>query len=216
MAETKPAKSKPSHPTYLEMAKEAIVSLADKKGSSVPAIQTYIAGKYNLEAEVVRQHLKPALAKGLESGTFVRPKNSDAKGYTGRFKVDKAKSAEEAKAKAKKEKEKLAKEKQALKKAAAGKSPKAKKKAVSASGEKAKKKVEKKKTPSKTKKTAAKAEKKPKAAKVLFVCKLNLDLLKLKKQIVFNCLRLLIFGVTYLPQYCIIAKCTHYRWTDLL
>lgn len=110
-AAAKKAKPKPNHPTYLEMAKDAISSLADKKGSSVPAIQSYIAGKYNLDTEIVRTHLKPALAKGLETGALVRPKNSDAKGYTGRFKVDKTKANEELKAKKQKEKEKLANEK---------------------------------------------------------------------------------------------------------
>ena len=167
MADTKAPKAKATHPTYLEMAKDAIVSLADKKGASVPAIQSYIVGKYSLEADTVKQHLKPALAKGLENGTFARPKNSDAKGYTGRFKVDKVKSTEEAKAKAKKEKDKLNKEKVAVKKAAGQKSPK--KKAGVAKGKTTAKAT--KKSPTKAKKPAAKAEKKPKAAKVLFVCR---------------------------------------------
>lgn len=166
MAETK-TKAKATHPTYLEMAKEAIVSVGDKKGATVPAIQSYIIGKYTLDADSVKQHLKPALAKGLDNGTFVRPKNSEAKGYTGRFKVNKEKATEEAKVKAKKEK--LAKEKVAKKegteKTAAGKKPPKK----PTTGDKAKKKTTTaKKTPSKIKKPPTKA--KPKAAKVLFVC----------------------------------------------
>lgn len=114
IAATKKQRPKPTHPTYIQMAKDAISSLADRKGSSIPAIQSYIAGKYTLDADIVRTHLKPALAKGLESGMFIRPKNSDAKGYTGRFKVNKVKETDEAKAKKLKEKEKLvnAKEKQ--------------------------------------------------------------------------------------------------------
>jgi histone H1/5 len=105
-----------THPTYLEMAKEAITSLSDKKGSTVPSIQSYIAGKYAIDGDTVRIHLKPALAKGLENGTLARPKNSDAKGYTGRFKVDKAKATNEEKEKEKKKKlkEKEAKEKVCL------------------------------------------------------------------------------------------------------
>lgn len=165
MAESK-TKVKPAHPTYLEMAKEAIVSLADKKGASIPAIQSYICGKYNLDTDSVKQHLKKALEKGLTDGVLQRPKNSDAKGFTGRFKVDREKAKEEAKAKAKKEKEKLAKEKAVEKKAAvAAKSPK--KKAASADKPK---KVAKKSPAKKTKKAVSKTEKKPKAAKVLFVC----------------------------------------------
>ena len=97
------ARAKPSHPTFLQMAKEALTELAEKPGSSVPKIQTFIAEKYSLDPDSVKVHLKPALAKGLENETFVRPKNSEAKGYTGRFKLNKAKEAEEAK----KQKEKV-------------------------------------------------------------------------------------------------------------
>jgi len=103
-AAAKPKKAKANHPTYLEMAKEAIVGIGDKKGATVPAITAFIAGKYSLDVDVVRTHLKPALAKGLVEGIFARPKDSDAKGFTGRFKLDKAKATEESKAKAKKEK----------------------------------------------------------------------------------------------------------------
>ena len=111
-AEAKVAKPKPSHPTFFVMAKDAISSLGDKKGSSVPSIQTYIAGNYNLDIDVVKIHLKPALAKGIDNETFVRPKGSEAKGYTGRFKLNKVKETEEAKAKAKKEKDAAKKEKE--------------------------------------------------------------------------------------------------------
>ncbi|XP_060560266.1 late histone H1-like isoform X2 [Ruditapes philippinarum] len=167
-----------THPTYLEMAKEAITSLSDKKGSTVPSIQSYIAGKYAIDGDTVRIHLKPALAKGLENGTLARPKNSDAKGYTGRFKVDKAKATNEEKEKEKKKKlkEKEAKEKKtAAKKTATktgekktvAKKPGVKKSPTKAkAGDKAKKVVKKtagKKTPTKPKKTLV--EKKPKAAK---------------------------------------------------
>ena len=100
----KASRPKPSHPPFFEMAKVAIGALADKKGSSVQSIQTYIAGNYNLDIDFVKIRLKPALAKGIESETFVRPKGSESKGYTGRFKLNKIKQAEEAKAKAKKEK----------------------------------------------------------------------------------------------------------------
>ena len=100
----KASRPKPSHPPFFEMAKVAIGALADKKGSSVQSIQTYIAGNYNLDIDFVKIRLKPALAKGIENETFVRPKGSESKGYTGRFKLNKIKQAEEAKAKAKKEK----------------------------------------------------------------------------------------------------------------
>ncbi|KAL4239295.1 Domain in histone families 1 and 5 [Mactra antiquata] len=153
--EKKKPRPKSTHPTYLEMATEAIKSLDERKGASVPAIASFIAGKYSLDTEVVRVHLKPALAKGLEKGTLARPKNSDAKGFTGRFKVDKAKALEEEKAKKLKEKMKQAKEKAAEKKVAAKKpKPAAKKKTDKP----------KKKTPTKSPKKKV-VEKKPKAAK---------------------------------------------------
>jgi histone H1/5 len=138
-------------PTFLQMAKEALEELAEKSGSSVPRIQAYIVEKYGLEAESVKVHLKPALAKGLENETFVRPKNSEAKGYTGRFKLNKAKQAEEQKKQKEKEKAQKAKEKakdQSDKKKAA--KPAAKKRASSKS-----------KSP---KKAAAKTKKSPKKA----------------------------------------------------
>ena len=102
-APAKSSRPKPSHPSFFLMAKTAITDLADKKGSSVPSIQTYISGKYNLDIDFVKIHLKPALAKGIENKTFVRPRGSEAKGYTGRFKINKVKQLEEAKVKAKKD-----------------------------------------------------------------------------------------------------------------
>ena len=151
-SKTKVSRPKPSHPSFFEMAKAAIGSLADKKGSSVPSIQTYIAGNYNLELDFVKIHLKPALAKGIENGTFVRPKGSEAKGYTGRFKLDKAKQTEEAKAKAKKEKEASKTEKKPTKTVT-----KAKTKAKTTT--KSPKKVVKKKTPTKSTKAVPKSPK---------------------------------------------------------
>ncbi|KAH3747400.1 hypothetical protein DPMN_181826 [Dreissena polymorpha] len=109
-AAKKAPRPKPTHPTYIEMAKDAIATLAEPKGATVPAIVSFICGKHKLDVEVVKQHLKPALAKGITEGVFVRPKSSaDSKGFTGRFKLDKAKAAEEIKAKKKKEKEAQAK-----------------------------------------------------------------------------------------------------------
>ena len=163
-AEAKVAKPKPSHPTFFVMAKDAISSLGDKKGSSVPSIQTYIAGNYNLDIDVVKIHLKPALAKGIDNETFVRPKGSEAKGYTGRFKLNKVKETEEAKAKAKKEKDAAKKEKE---KAAPKQTVKktATKATKPKSAAKSPKKVVKKKPASKTaaKSPKAKAATKPKA-----------------------------------------------------
>ena len=148
-AKAKASKPKSSNPPFLVMAKDAISSLGDKKGSSVHSIQTYIAGNYNLDVDFVKIHLKPALAKGIENETFVRPKGSDAKGYTGRFKLNKVKETEEAKAKAKKEKETAKKEKEneAAKKTVKKTITKAKK---PKNDTKSPKKVVKKKTASKT------------------------------------------------------------------
>ena len=159
---TKVSKPKPSHPPFMAMAKDAISSLGDKKGSSVPSIQTYIAGNYNLDIDFVKIHLKPALAKGLENETFVRPKGSEAKGYTGRFKLNKVKETEEAKAKAKKEKEAAKKEKE-KEKAEAKKTVKKTAATKPKTATKSPKKVVKKKTPSKTATKSPKS--KTKAAK---------------------------------------------------
>ena len=159
---TKAPKEKPSRPTFLKMAQDAISSLADKKGSSVQRIQTYIAEKYNIDPDVVRVHLKPALARGLEKEIFVRPKNSDAKGYTGSFKINKTKAATEEKEKARKEKERAKKEKEKGKTKPVKKTP-VKKKTGTTTGKspKAKKAV----TISKAKKPARKSPKK--AAKAI-------------------------------------------------
>ncbi|KAK3593643.1 hypothetical protein CHS0354_025534 [Potamilus streckersoni] len=100
---TKP-KPVATHPKFIEMAMDAIIELNDKKGSSVQAIGSYIVEKYKLDPEKVKQHMKPALAKGLEQGLLVRPKGSDAKGFIGRFKIYKGKLSEENKEKKKKKK----------------------------------------------------------------------------------------------------------------
>lgn len=143
-------KAKASHPTFFLMAKEAVTELAEKTGSTVPKIQAFIVDKYELDPDSVRTHLKPALAKGLENETFVRPKGSDAKGYTGRFKLNKLKEVEEAKLKKEKEKEKAQKAKEKEKSTKVEKKPAAKTSA--------------KKTPTKSPKTkaSAKATKSPK------------------------------------------------------
>lgn len=154
----KVSRPKPSHPSFFEMAKAAISSLADKKGSSVQSIQTYIAGNYNLEIDFVKIHLKQALAKGIENETFVRPKGSDAKGYTGRFKMNKLKQTEEAKEKAKKEKAAAKKEKESGSKATK-KTASAEKVKKTKSATKSPKKVVKKKTPTKTASKAVKPSK---------------------------------------------------------
>ncbi|WAQ96461.1 H1-like protein [Mya arenaria] len=169
-AAKKPARPKPSHPTYLVMAKEAITALADRKGATVQAIVTYISGTYNLETDTVRQRLKPALARGMEEGYLVRPKDSDAKGFTGRFRLDKTKLAEEEKAKKQKEKLQAAKEKkeEAKPKAKATVAKKSPKKKADGKAVKTKAAASKaKKTPVKGKKAAAKPKvtKKPIAAK---------------------------------------------------
>ena len=145
------------------MAKTAITDLADKKGSSVPSIQTYISGKYNLDIDFVKIHLKPALAKGIENKTFVRPRGSEAKGYTGRFKINKVKQLEEAKVKAKKD----AAAKTLKKATATASKAKTKTKTTKTSATKSKtatkspKKTVKKKTPTKTTSKSPKAKAKP-------------------------------------------------------
>ncbi|KAJ8259916.1 hypothetical protein GJAV_G00174940 [Gymnothorax javanicus] len=79
---------KRSHPTTLEMVKEALKALESRKGQSAQAIRRYILEKYpSVDALRLKYMLRKALAKGLENGTLVRPANSSAKGAQGRFRL---------------------------------------------------------------------------------------------------------------------------------
>ncbi|KAJ1650040.1 hypothetical protein IWQ61_009049 [Dispira simplex] len=63
--------TRPEHPPYTDMIKEAIVTLKDRKGSSRQAIKKYIVANYTVPEDIVNRHIKAALGRGVESGLFV-------------------------------------------------------------------------------------------------------------------------------------------------
>ena len=81
-SKTKTVKTAPSHPPYLKMIQEAIVSIKDRKGATRPAIKTFLLGKYNLDdsSGTFNRVLNSTLKKGVADGTFKQPH-----GNQGRF-----------------------------------------------------------------------------------------------------------------------------------
>eukprot|EP00294_Goniomonas_avonlea_P009604 CAMPEP_0114557916 /NCGR_PEP_ID=MMETSP0114-20121206/10091_1 /TAXON_ID=31324 /ORGANISM="Goniomonas sp, Strain m" /LENGTH=207 /DNA_ID=CAMNT_0001743247 /DNA_START=8 /DNA_END=631 /DNA_ORIENTATION=- len=71
-----------SHPTYSDLAVEAIAAIADRTGSGQNAIEKYILKKYP-KMDYRRNHLRAALKRGAESGVFNQVKQS--------FKINKKK-----------------------------------------------------------------------------------------------------------------------------
>ncbi|XP_041634503.1 protein B4 [Cheilinus undulatus] len=95
------ALSKPeAHPSTAIMVREALKELDSRKGVSSQAIQSYIKQKYPSIDSVRLKHLvRRALRKGIETGTLVRPANSNfTTGAMGRFRLPpKVKEAKKAK-----------------------------------------------------------------------------------------------------------------------
>ncbi|KAG9333604.1 hypothetical protein JZ751_010820 [Albula glossodonta] len=90
----------PSHPSTIDMVKEALKELDTRKGSSAQAIRGYILEKYpSVDAVRLKYMLRKALAKGLEGGTLMRPANSTGNGAQGRFRLAVRSKAKEQKAK---------------------------------------------------------------------------------------------------------------------
>ncbi|KAI1890323.1 hypothetical protein AGOR_G00152550 [Albula goreensis] len=90
----------PSHPSTMDMVKEALKELDTRKGSSAQAIRGYILEKYpSVDAVRLKYMLRKALAKGLEGGTLMRPANSTGNGAQGRFRLAVRSKAKEQKAK---------------------------------------------------------------------------------------------------------------------
>lgn len=73
----------------MDMVKEALKELDQRKGVSAQAIRSYIKEKYTTVDETrVKSMVRKALLKGIESGVFVRPVNSNTMtGAQGRFRV---------------------------------------------------------------------------------------------------------------------------------
>ncbi|XP_071948891.1 uncharacterized protein [Antedon mediterranea] len=169
---TKPAvvKKKPSkpkvpadHPTYNEMIRAAIVTLADRSGSSRQAIQKYILANYKVgDPQKSRVRVRVGLKRMEASGLL---KHTKGKGASGSFRLgDKAKVVKPKAAAAKK---KPAAKKPAAKKATKKKSPKKAAVKKSAAKKPAKKSPVKKSKPekkaSKPKKAKSPAKKKTKS-----------------------------------------------------
>ncbi|PAV64003.1 hypothetical protein WR25_00262 [Diploscapter pachys] len=74
-SKTKTVKAAPSHPPYLKMIQEAIVSIKDRKGATRPAIKTFLLAKYNLNdsSGTFNRVLNSTLKKGVADGTFKQP-----------------------------------------------------------------------------------------------------------------------------------------------
>lgn len=78
-----------SHPSTMEMVKEALTELDQRKGVSAQAVRTFIKEKYATVDETrLKTMVRKALVKGIDSGAFVRPANStNTTGAQGRFRV---------------------------------------------------------------------------------------------------------------------------------
>ncbi len=73
-------KSSNGRVTYLIMIHEAIVELADRTGSSIPAIQKFMKNKHeylqNLKPKTFSNSVNSAIKAGMKEGRFVKVKNS--------------------------------------------------------------------------------------------------------------------------------------------
>lgn len=73
------------HPKFAEMVKIAILTLKERNGSSVQAMEKYIKANFKV-GDNARQHIKTALKRGVTNGQFIHTKGV---GATGSFKVNK-------------------------------------------------------------------------------------------------------------------------------
>lgn len=179
----KKPKAKPTHPPTSEMVTNAIKSLKERGGSSLPAIKKYLAANYKVDTEKLAPFIKKYLKGAVSGGTLIQTKG---KGASGSFKLSKSAANVKPKAKSGEEKKKKAvttkKASEKKLKAKKEKSAEAKKKSVSTTKKAEKKKVTKaavksvkksgeiksktpKQKPTKPSKAAAKSPKAPKPKK---------------------------------------------------
>lgn len=78
-AKPKISKKPVDHPKYSDMIKAAILTLKDRSGSSRQAIVKYITANYKV-GETAGRHVKVALKKGTDDGTFIHTKGVGASG----------------------------------------------------------------------------------------------------------------------------------------
>lgn len=156
----KKRRSKPStHPPVAEMVRAAIVSIKDRKGSSLPAIKKYIEAKYRVNMLVIAPFIRRFLKRAVAAGSL---KQASGTGASGRFRLGKAapkkkkKKAKKPKKKAKKPKAKKAKKPKKKK----AKKPKAKKARKPKAAKKPRARKAAKKAPRRKKKAAKKSSRK--------------------------------------------------------
>lgn len=157
--------SAPAHGSYIDMIKEAILSLKERNGSSRQAIQKYIKANNNvgnITDTMFKSLVNRAITTGEEKGIFSRPK-----GPSGTVKLAKkeptkpAAAKAEAKGEGKTEKKTAAKGKKAT--ATKAKAPAAKKATTTTTKKEKAPSTKKAATKAEPKKTATKAAAKPKA-----------------------------------------------------
>ncbi|KAF7198160.1 Histone H1, partial [Pseudocercospora fuligena] len=71
-------KAAATHSSYLDMIKEAVISLKERSGSSRQAIKKYVLANNNLAGvsdNAFTVQFNKALQKGSDNGTFLRPKD---------------------------------------------------------------------------------------------------------------------------------------------
>ncbi|KAL1303347.1 hypothetical protein AAFC00_006746 [Neodothiora populina] len=97
-APKKAAGAAPTHASYQDMIKEAIMNLKEKGGSSRQAIKKYVLANNNLGGvsdAMLSSHFNKALTRGSETGVFERPK---VQGPSGPVKLSSSVKKEAAKA----------------------------------------------------------------------------------------------------------------------
>ncbi|GMT28035.1 hypothetical protein PFISCL1PPCAC_19332, partial [Pristionchus fissidentatus] len=73
-----------THPSYLEMAVEAIKALNEPKGVTKKKVVQQVIEDHGIDAKLANRFVSQALKKGIASGVFIQPV---AAGLAGRFKL---------------------------------------------------------------------------------------------------------------------------------